>query len=61
MKWGKVIQKGLLGLVTFVVGYLAANPEILTQLIPQNIKEMTIGGVVAALLLALRNWWKHRK
>ena len=60
MNWGKTILKAVLAALTFAVSYLAANPEVLTNLIPENLVNLTIGGAVAAGLVALSNWLKHR-
>jgi len=62
MDWGKAIGKGLLGLATWGTAYLAANPQVLTHLIPENIEKMTVGGLVAAGIVfitnVVKNWGK---
>jgi hypothetical protein len=60
MDWGKMIQKGLLGGLTFVTAYLAANPDAIVHLIPKNISDMTVGGVVGFVIVAVTNWLKNR-
>jgi hypothetical protein len=60
MNWSKVGIKGLLGIVTFIVAYIAANPSMVTQLIPKNIAEVTVGSLVAGALVSLANWLKHK-
>ena len=60
MNWLKVGEKGLLGILTFVVAYLASNPSMITNLIPENIANLTIGAVIAGGLVALSNWLKNR-
>lgn len=56
----QTLQKALLGFLTFVTGYLATNPAAITNLIPEDIATMTIGGGVAALVVAVTNWLKHK-
>jgi len=60
MSWSKVGIKGLLGIATFIVAYIAANPSMVTQFIPKNIAEVTIGSLIAGALVSLANWLKHR-
>ena len=60
MNWSKMLLKAALGLATFVTAYLASNPGVITKFIPENIAQMTIGGAVAAGLVALANWLKHK-
>ena len=59
MDWGKTIQKGILGALTFGAAYLAANPQVLTHLIPSNIEQMTVGSLAAMLIVAGTNWIKN--
>ena len=61
MNWKKVIQKGGLGILTFVVAYLASHPQLVVSMIPEDIRNMTVGSFVAMILVAASNWWKHRK
>lgn len=60
MNWSKLGVKGVLGIVTFIVAYIASNPQIVTSLIPENIAKLSVGGLVAGLLVSLANWLKHR-
>lgn len=60
MDWGKTLIKGLFGIFTYAVAYLASNPTMITNLLPENIANLTIGGVIAGALVALSNWLKHR-
>ena len=60
MDWSKVLSKGFLGLVTFIVAYIASNPTVITGFVPEKYLEMTVGGAVAAALVALANWLKHK-
>lgn len=59
MDFMTVIKKAVLGFLTFVTAYLATNPEMIINLLPANIATMTIGGAVAALIVALANYLKH--
>jgi hypothetical protein len=60
MSWKIVFQKGFLGIATFIVAFLAAQPQILTNLIPQNIANMTVGSLIAGGLVALANYLKNK-
>lgn len=60
MNWLTMLKKGALGLVTFGAAYVAANPQVLTHLIPANVSQMTIGGAVAAGLVMAANWLKNK-
>ena len=55
------LKKAVLGFLTFAVGYLSTNPQAVTDLIPKDIATMTIGGGVAALIVAVTNWLKHKE
>jgi len=59
MNWTKVIEKGVLGFLTWIVAYLISNPGIITNLLPEEIVNMTVGGAIAGALVALANWLKH--
>ena len=59
MNWLKPIQKGGLAVLTFAVAYLASNPQVITNLLPENIAQMTIGSAMAAAIVALANVVKH--
>ena len=61
MNWKKVVLKGGLGVLTFVAGFAISNPQAVISLIPEKISQMTVGSIVAGLLVALANWLKHRK
>lgn len=60
MDFGKMFQKGGLAILTFIVAYLASHPQLITNLVPKELTEMTVGGLIAAALVALANWMKHR-
>ena len=64
MNWLTVIKKGALGLLTFVVSYAAANTDVIvnfvTNLIPAQYVNLTVGGLVAAIIVAVTNWLKNR-
>ncbi len=57
----KGVKKGFLGLITFLFTYLAVNPSLIVNLIPENIAKMTIGGAVAGVIVFIANYLKHRK
>lgn len=61
MNWIKIIEKGVLGFLTWITAYLVSNPSAITNMIPEEIVNMTVGGAVAGLLVALANWLKHLK
>lgn len=61
MDWKKVVLKGGLGILTFMTGFAISNPKTVVDLIPEKISQMTVGSIVAGLLVALANWLKHRK
>lgn len=54
------LKKGLLAVLTWIVGYLATNPQILVGLLPENITKMTVGAFVAFLIVSVANWLKHK-
>ena len=60
MKWALTIKKALLGVLTFAVAYLAANPQVVLQLVPQAIQQMTVGAVISGLLVGVANWLKNK-
>lgn len=60
MNWKTTGIKGLLGVITFIVAYIATNPTVVTQFIPEKITTATVGSLVAGLLVALANWLKHK-
>lgn len=65
MNFGKVIEKGLKGMGTVVISILVASiPQIqdyIIGLIPEDIAQLTIAGVVGLILTAVANWLKHLK
>jgi len=60
MDWSKVLKKAGLALATFLVASLAAHQDLLVGLLPENVANMTVGGAVAAVIVAIANWLKHR-
>ena len=60
MDWKKTIIKSLQGFLTYAIAYLSLHPEIVVSLIPEDIAKMTVGGAIAAILVGLSNWCKHR-
>ena len=60
MDWKKTIIKSLQGFLTYAIAYLTLHPELVVSLIPERIANMTVGGLVAAILVGVSNWCKHR-
>jgi predicted PurR-regulated permease PerM len=64
MIWSKVFEKGLKGVIPALLALLAAQADGLTgwlvSLIPPDIAQMTIAGIVAFVVNAIANWLKHR-
>lgn len=60
MNWLKTLKKGVLGILTFVAAYIAANPQSATNLIPAQISQMTVGSAVAAIIVMAANWFKNK-
>jgi hypothetical protein len=60
MDWKKAIKKGFLAFLTFIAAYVVTNPSIITNFIPENIAQMTVGSFVAAIIVAGANWIKNR-
>lgn len=61
MNIGIAIKKGLLGALTFAVAFI--TPQLVLGLVPDNIENMTIGAVIAAVVVAvtniIKNWAKQ--
>lgn len=55
------LKKSLLGFLTFVTAYLATNPGIITNLVPENIAHLTIGGAISAVIVGITNWLKNKE
>lgn len=60
MNFLTTLKKGVLGLLTFGVAYLATNPDLVLKLVPDQIEKMTVGGLVAAALVMIANWLKNK-
>ena len=60
MDWGILIKKAGQAILTFLAAQLTANTGLLAGMIPENIAKMTVGGLVAAIIVAAANWLKHR-
>jgi hypothetical protein len=60
MNIGIAIKKGLLGALTFGVAFI--TPQLVLKLVPDGIENMTVGAVIAALVVAgtniIKNWAK---
>ena len=60
MSWLKTVQKSFLGFITFIVATVSTDPSVITNMIPENIAGMTVGGLVAALLVGIANYLKNK-
>lgn len=60
MDIGKVLQKGLLAALTFAVSFV--TPQLVLGLVPDNIESMTVGAIIAAIVVGgtnlVKNWAK---
>lgn len=54
------LKKGLLGALTFAVAFV--TPQMVLKLVPDSIENMTVGAIIAALVVAgtnaIKNWGK---
>jgi len=55
-----VFKKAGLAILTFVISMLVANTDLLVGLLPENIANMTVGGIVAGIIVGVTNWLKNR-
>jgi hypothetical protein len=60
MNWLTMAKKGLMGLATFGMAYLATNPNVILHLVPAAWGQMTVGGLIAAGLVMASNWLKNK-
>ena len=51
------LKKGLLAALTFGVAFI--TPNLVLKLVPDSIENMTVGAVIAALVVAVTNIIKH--
>lgn len=60
MNLGKTLKKALLGALTFAVSFI--TPALVLKAVPDNIEQMTVGTVIAALVVGgtnlIKNWAK---
>ncbi len=65
LNWNKVVEKGLKGMIPALLALLVAQTPaiigVLVSIIPEQIAQMTVAGLVAFIINALANWLKHRK
>ena len=52
-------KKGLLAVLTFAVAYV--TPQMVLKLVPDSIENMTVGSIIAFLVVAGTNWIKNAK
>ena len=60
MHWGTTFKKAALGALTFASAFLAANPAVITRLIPSDWVNMSVGAAAAAMIVGTTNWLKNR-
>ena len=58
MDFGKMIQKGLLAALTFAVSFI--TPTFVLKLVPDSIENLTVGAIIASVVVAANNWLKHK-
>lgn len=60
MNIGTAIKKGLLGALTFGVAFI--TPQLVLKIVPDSVENLTVGAVIAALVVgvtnAIKNWAK---
>ena len=60
MNLGTTIKKGLLGALTFAVAFV--TPQMVLGLVPDKWENLTVGAIVAAVVVAvtnaIKNWAK---
>ena len=61
MNYKIVARKAGCGFLLFVVAYLCSHPQLVVNMIPDDIRNMTVGAFVTFFLAGLGNWLKHRK
>lgn len=57
MNFLTMAKKGLLGVLTFAVAFV--TPQMVLGLVPDSIENMTVGSIVAFLIVAGTNWIKN--
>jgi hypothetical protein len=50
-------KKGLLAVLTFAFAYV--TPQLVLGLVPDSIENMTVGSIIAFLIVAGTNWIKN--
>ncbi len=60
MNWFKTLTKSGLGILTFLSAWLVANTDMFVGMLPENVANMTVGSIVAALVVGFANWFKHK-
>jgi hypothetical protein len=59
MNFLTMTKKGLLGVLTFAVAFI--TPQMVLGLVPDSIENMTVGSIIAFLVVAGTNWIKNAK
>ena len=57
MNFLTMTKKGLLGVLTFAVAFI--TPQMVLKLVPDSIENMTVGSIIAFLIVAGTNWIKN--
>ena len=57
MNFLTMTKKGLLAVLTFAVAYI--TPTMVLKLVPDSIENMTVGSIIAFLVVAGTNWIKN--
>lgn len=64
MDWKKVFSSGMKGLLSAITGLLVAMipavQDYVMGFLPEKLATLTVGGIVAFLFNAARNWLKHK-
>jgi len=57
MNFLTMTKKGLFGVLTFAVAFI--TPQMVLKLVPDSIENMTVGSIIAFLIVAGTNWIKN--
>jgi hypothetical protein len=60
MNYAISLKKCGLGILTFIISYLIANPQLLSNIIPEKVMNMTIGSIISGLIVFAANWLKNK-
>ena len=57
MNFWTMTKKGLLAVATFAVSFV--TPQLVLKLVPDSIENMTVGSIIAFVIVAGTNWVKN--